>query len=86
MSTGNISQLDPQTTQIVPDHWPKIAAITGKQTTNLQSYFETYMDLCNTIVGIKIQLYYRHPGKIPVESVKDNYGRTVVCAECGDKK
>jgi len=23
--------------------------------------------------------------KIPVESVTDNYGRTVVCAECGDK-
>jgi hypothetical protein len=30
-------------------------------------------------------LFQRNPGKIPVESVKDNYGRTTVCAECGDK-
>jgi len=44
-----------ETTQIVTDHWPKIAAITGKQATCLQSNPETYLDLWCTIVGICIK-------------------------------
>jgi hypothetical protein len=30
--------------------------------------------------GINIQLYYRHPGKIPIESTTNHNGSTVVCA------
>ena len=30
-------------------------------------------------------LKVKNPEKIPVESVTDNYGRTVLCTECGNK-
>jgi len=45
-----------QTTQTVLDHWPKIATITGKQASSVQSNPETYLDLWCTIVGIGIKL------------------------------
>jgi hypothetical protein len=48
--------MGPQTTQIVLDQWPKIAAITGKQATRLQGNPETYLDLWCTIVGTSIKL------------------------------
>ena len=44
----------PQTTQIVLDHWLKIAAIPAKQATRLQSNPETYLNLWCTIVRISI--------------------------------
>jgi hypothetical protein len=52
--------------------WPKIAAIPGQQTNRLQSYFETYLDQWNETVGINIQLYYTHPGKIPIKSTTNH--------------
>jgi len=42
----------PQTPQTVVDSWPKIAAITGKQATCIQSSPEIFLDLWCTIVGI----------------------------------
>jgi len=60
-------------------------ATTGKQANHLQGNPETHLDLWCATIGICIKLLFRNPGKIPVESATDNYGRTAVCAECGDK-
>ena len=46
-----------------------------------QSNPETYLDLWCTITGICIKLWFRNPGKIPVENATDNYWRTVVCTK-----
>ena len=46
---------------------------------------ENCLDLWCTVMGIYIKLKFRNPGKIPVRSATDNYGRTAVCAKCGDK-
>jgi len=58
-------------------HWQKA--------TRLQSNLEAYLDLWCAIVGICIKLQCINTEKIPVESVTDNYGRTVVRVKCGDK-
>ena len=52
----------PPATQTILDHWPKIAAITAKQTTRLQSNPETYLDLRCTTAGICIKIYSRNIG------------------------
>ena len=36
-------------------------------------------------IDLFLPLHFRNLGKSPVENVTDNYGRTAVCAKCGDK-
>jgi hypothetical protein len=76
----------PQTSQLILAYWTKIKIIVSKQTSRLQSNFETNLDLWSSTLEICLNLQFGNPGEIPVESVADHNGCTVVCAEYSDKK
>ena len=76
----------PQTSQLILAHWWEITVIASKQTSCLQSYFEANLDLWRSTLGICLKLKFGNSGEIPVESVADYKGCTVLCAEYSDKK
>ena len=76
----------PQTSQLILAHWSEITVIASKQTSCLQSYFEASLDLWRSTLGICLKLKFGNSGEIPVESVADYNGCTMVCAEYSAKK